>query len=43
MPPDTGGGQILASPVVAHRGPRLGMADGDLDIPEVDSGVAPTS
>jgi hypothetical protein len=31
--------QILAGPVVAHRGSRVGVPGGDLDIPKVDSGV----
>jgi hypothetical protein len=31
--------EVLAGPVVAHRGARVGVAGGDLDIPEVDACV----
>src|SRR5664280_1076769 len=31
--------QVLACPVVAHGGARVGVPSGDLDIPQVDSGV----
>jgi hypothetical protein len=31
--------QVLAGPVVAHCGARVGVAGGDLDVPEVDAGV----
>ena len=33
--------EVLAGPVVPHRGPRIGMAGGDLDIPQVDAWAAP--
>ena len=31
--------QVLASPVVAHRGARVGVAGGDLDVAQVDASV----
>jgi hypothetical protein len=31
--------QVLPSAVVAHRGARISMAGGDLDVTEVDAGV----
>jgi hypothetical protein len=31
--------EVLAGSVVAHRGPRVGVAGGDLDVAQVDSGV----
>ena len=31
--------QVLASPVVTHRGARVGMAGGDLDIAQVNTSV----
>ncbi len=33
--------EVLASPVVAHRGPRIGMPGGDLDISQVHARVEP--
>ena len=31
--------QVLAGPVVAHSGARVGVTGGDLDIPEVNTSV----
>ena len=31
--------EVLAGPVVAHRGAWIGMAGGDLDVPEVHASV----
>ena len=31
--------EIGTSPVVTHRGARIGVAGGDLDVPEVDAGI----
>lgn len=31
--------EVLASPVVPHRGAWIGMAGGDLDVPRVYSGI----
>jgi len=31
--------EVLAGPVVAHRGTRVGVPGGDLDVPQVDVGV----
>ena len=31
--------EILAGPVVTHRGARVGVACRDLDIPQVNSGI----
>ena len=31
--------KVLTGPVVAHRGPRVGVAGSDLDVPQVDAGV----
>ena len=31
--------QVLAGPAVAHRGARVGVTSGDLDVPEVDAGI----
>src|ERR1039457_4698439 len=31
--------QVLAGPVVAHRGPGVGVAGGDLDIAQVNASV----
>jgi hypothetical protein len=31
--------QVLAGSVVSHRGARVGVASGDLDVPEVDAGI----
>lgn len=31
--------KVFAGSVVAHRGARVGVAGGDLDVPEVHAGV----
>ena len=31
--------EVLAGPVVAHRGPRIGVAGRDLDVPQVHSSI----
>ena len=31
--------QVLAGSVVSHRRARVGVAGGDLDVPEVDAGI----
>src|SRR5216683_2861284 len=31
--------EVLAGPVVAHRGARVGVPGGDLDVPQVYSGI----
>jgi hypothetical protein len=31
--------EVLAGPVITHRGTRVGVAGGDLDVPEVDASV----
>ena len=31
--------QVVAGSVVAHRGPRVSVARGDLDVSEVDAGI----
>jgi hypothetical protein len=31
--------EILAGPVITHRGAGIGMAGGDLDVPQIDTSV----
>jgi hypothetical protein len=31
--------EVLAGPVIPHRGARVGMAGGDLDVPQIHAGI----